>query len=102
PMAFGLGGKSIFWAPLATAIMWGLGFATVLILSMVPCYYAILQDIGYFIRHRKRRKADTLREIEEAFQHEDLQPFLKSRRIDEASAVPSPRENEERRIPGGD
>ncbi|MFH0844373.1 MAG: efflux RND transporter permease subunit, partial [Pseudomonadota bacterium] len=77
PMAFGLGGKSPFWAPLATAIMWGLGFATLLILSMVPAYYAILQDIGYLIRHRKRRKAETMKEIEEAFQDEELQPFLK-------------------------
>ena len=76
PMAFGLGGKSPFWAPLATAIMWGLSFATLLILSMVPAYYAILQDVGYFIRHRKRRKAETLREIEAAFQYEELQPFL--------------------------
>jgi multidrug efflux pump subunit AcrB len=79
PMAFGLGGKSPFWAPLATAIMWGLAFATMLILSMVPAYYAILQDIGYFIRHRKRRKAETLREIEEAFQYEELQPFMKKK-----------------------
>ena len=47
PMAFGVGGKSIFWAPLATAIMWGLAFATFLILSMVPAYYAILDDIGF-------------------------------------------------------
>ena len=72
PMALGLGGKSIFWAPLATAIMWGLGFATVLVLSMVPAYYAILQDIGYFLRHRKRRKADTYREIDEAFEWEEI------------------------------
>jgi hypothetical protein len=50
-----------------------------LILSMVPAYYAILQDIGYFIRHRKRRKAETLREIEEAFQYEELQPYLKGK-----------------------
>ena len=77
PMAFGLGGKSIFWAPLATAIMWGLGFATALILSMIPAYYAILQDIGYIIRHRRRRKADTLREIEEAFQSEELAPYMR-------------------------
>ncbi len=70
PMAFGLGGKSIFWAPLATAIMWGLGFSTLLILSMVPAYYAILEDIGYLIRHRRRRKADTLREINQAFEIE--------------------------------
>ena len=77
PMAFGLGGKSIFWAPLATAIMWGLAFASALILSMVPAYYAILQDIGYIIRHRRRRKADTLREIKEAFQCEELAPYMK-------------------------
>jgi multidrug efflux pump subunit AcrB len=77
PMAFGLGGKSPFWAPLATAIMWGLGFSTVLILSMVPAYYAILEDIGYLLRHRKRRKADTILEIEEAFKHEDMRGFLR-------------------------
>jgi multidrug efflux pump subunit AcrB len=77
PMAFGLGGKSPFWAPLATAIMWGLGFATLLILTMVPAYYAILQDIGYFIRHRRRRKTEIIREIEEAFEHEDLRPFFR-------------------------
>ena len=77
PMAFGLGGKSIFWAPLATAIMWGLAFSTLLILSMVPAYYAILEDIGYLIRHRKRRKADTLLEIEKAFQFEELRPYIK-------------------------
>jgi len=80
PMAFGVGGKSIFWAPLATAIMWGLAFATILILSMVPAFYAILEDIGYLIRHRKRRKADTLREIDEAFVYEELQPFIKQRK----------------------
>jgi multidrug efflux pump subunit AcrB len=67
---------AIFWAPLATAIMWGLGFATLLILTMVPAYYAILQDIGYFIRHRRRRKAVTIKEIEEAFKYEELQPYL--------------------------
>jgi len=77
PMAFGIGGKSIFWAPLATAIMWGLGFGTALILSMVPAYYAILEDMRYLIRHRRRRKADTLREIEEAFGIQELKPYLK-------------------------
>jgi multidrug efflux pump subunit AcrB len=80
PMAFGVGGKSVFWAPLATAIMWGLAFATILILSMVPAFYAILEDIGYLIRHRKRRKADTLREIDEAFVYEELQPFMQQRK----------------------
>ena len=77
PMAFGLGGKSPFWAPLATAIMWGLAFATALILSMVPAYYAILQDIRYVVRHRRRRRADNRREIEEAFDHPDIRPYMK-------------------------
>ena len=36
-----------------------------------------LEDIGYFIRHRKRRKADVLREIEEAFEFEELKPYMK-------------------------
>ncbi len=77
PMAFGLGGKSIFWAPLATAIMWGLAFATFLILSMVPAYYAILDDIGFLIKNRKRRKANILNDIDAAFDHSDLKPYIK-------------------------
>jgi len=80
PMAFGVGGKSVFWAPLATAIMWGLAFSTLLILSMVPAYYAILEDIGYLIRHRRRRKADILREIDAAFDHDEFRPFVKQPR----------------------
>jgi len=80
PMAFGLGGKSIFWAPLATAIMWGLAFATFLILSMVPAYYAIFDDIGFFIRNRKRRKANILKDIDAAFDHSDLKPYIKPKK----------------------
>ena len=76
PMAFGLGGKSIFWAPLATAIMWGLAFATFLILSMIPAYYAILDDIGFFIKNRRRRKANIRSAIDEAFRHPDLQQYV--------------------------
>ena len=81
PMAFGLGGKSIFWAPLATAIMWGLAFATFLILSMIPAYYAILDDVGFFIKNRRRRKADIGNDIDEAFRHPDLQQYIKLKKI---------------------
>ncbi len=81
PMAFGIGGKSILWAPLATAIMWGLAFATFLILSMVPAYYAILDDIGFFIRNRKRRKTNILSEIDDAFDHPDIKPFFKPKHL---------------------
>ena len=82
PMAFGLGGKSVFWAPLATAIMWGLAFATFLILSMVPAYYAILDDIGFLIRNRKRRKANILNDIDAAFEHSDLKPYIRKKRVE--------------------
>ena len=78
PMAFGIGGKSVLWAPFATAIMWGLGFATMLILLMVPAYYAILEDIGYLIRHKKRRKADVLHEIDEAFKDREAGALMES------------------------
>ncbi|MEJ2586889.1 MAG: efflux RND transporter permease subunit [Deltaproteobacteria bacterium] len=79
PMAFGIGGKSIFWAPLATAIMWGLGFGTMLILSMVPAYYAILEDIGYLIRHKRRRKTSIPGEIDAAFEDQEIRPFMRRR-----------------------
>ena len=79
PMAFGLGGKSIFWAPLATAIMWGLAFASFLILSMIPAYYAILDDIGFFIKNRRRKKTNIRRDIDEAFRHPDLKQYVKSK-----------------------
>lgn len=78
PMAFGVGGKSVFWSPLATAIMWGLGFATFLILLMIPAYYAIFEDIGYLIRHRRRRKTDGFREIDEAFMNPAVGMLLDS------------------------
>ena len=38
-LAFGLGGKSMLWGPVASAIVWGLGFATVLTLFVIPLLY---------------------------------------------------------------
>jgi multidrug efflux pump subunit AcrB len=38
-LAFGLGGKSLLWGPVAGAIVWGLGFATVLTLFVIPLLY---------------------------------------------------------------
>ncbi|MBZ0126641.1 MAG: efflux RND transporter permease subunit, partial [Rhodocyclaceae bacterium] len=38
-LAFGLGGKSLLWGPVASAIVWGLGFATVLTLFVIPLLY---------------------------------------------------------------
>ncbi len=38
-LATGLGGKSLVWGPVATAIVWGLAFSTVLTLLVVPLLY---------------------------------------------------------------
>lgn len=42
-----IGGASVqFWAPMATAVIFGLAFATLLTLVMVPTLYTIFDDIG--------------------------------------------------------
>ena len=38
-LATGLAGESLMWGPVATAIVWGLGFSTVLTLFMVPSIF---------------------------------------------------------------
>jgi multidrug efflux pump subunit AcrB len=39
-LAVGLGGKSLMWGPVATAIFWGLAFSTMLTLCMIPLLFA--------------------------------------------------------------
>lgn len=41
-LAAGLAGKSLLWGPLATAIIWGLAFSTVLTLFSMPLLYVVL------------------------------------------------------------
>lgn len=45
PMAFGIGGSSEMWAPLANVILFGLLVSTVLTLFIIPSFIAILDDI---------------------------------------------------------
>ncbi len=40
------GGSSEFWGPMAVAVIFGLGFATVLTLLMVPTLYSVFDDLG--------------------------------------------------------
>lgn len=40
-LAAGLGGQSLIWGPVATAIVWGLGFSTVLTLFVIPLLYRL-------------------------------------------------------------
>jgi len=45
PMAFGIGGTTEFWAPLANVILFGLLISTILTLFFIPCLIAILDDL---------------------------------------------------------
>ncbi len=45
PMAIGLGGSSEMWKPLANTIIWGLAMSTLLTLFIIPCLYAISDDL---------------------------------------------------------
>ena len=40
-LAIGLGGKSLIWSPVATTIVWGLAFSTVLTLFVIPSAYIL-------------------------------------------------------------
>ncbi len=40
-LATGIGGHSLIWGPVATAIVWGVGFSTVLTLIAIPTLYRI-------------------------------------------------------------
>ena len=38
-LATGIGGKSLLWGPVASSIVWGLGFSTLLTLFVIPILY---------------------------------------------------------------
>lgn len=45
PMAFGIGGKSDMWAPLANVILFGMLVSTILTLFVIPSFVAVLDDL---------------------------------------------------------
>lgn len=45
-LALGLGGKSLLWGPVATAIVWGLAFSTILTLLIIPLLYQFFMRPG--------------------------------------------------------
>ena len=46
-LAVGLGGSSLMWGPVASAIVWGLGFSTVLTLFVIPLLYRAFMGRSY-------------------------------------------------------
>jgi multidrug efflux pump subunit AcrB len=49
-LASGLGGSSLVWGPVATAIVWGIGFSTVLTLLLVPLLYRLVMGRSRVLR----------------------------------------------------
>jgi len=58
-LATGLAGESLLWGPLATAIIWGLAFATILTLFAMPMMYVLWSDRLSLLRKRMGRCDET-------------------------------------------
>ncbi len=56
PVAYGIGGLDPFLKPAALAMVWGLATATVLTLILIPCVYAMLDDVQRWGRRLKPKK----------------------------------------------
>jgi len=57
PLAYGIGGSDPCMAPMALALAYGLLFATLLTLVLVPCLYVVGQDIGRIFKRRETRSS---------------------------------------------
>lgn len=51
-LAVGLGGESLLWGPVATAIVWGLAVSTLMTLFVVPTLYALTMRRSWRLRSR--------------------------------------------------
>lgn len=47
-LAVGLGGRSLIWGPVASSIVWGLGFSTVLTLFVIPLLFRGAMTAGWW------------------------------------------------------
>jgi multidrug efflux pump subunit AcrB len=60
-LAFGLGGESLLWGPVAASMVWGLAFSTVLTLFAVPLLFLAFmrpktgQRVSLLARFRRAR-----------------------------------------------
>jgi multidrug efflux pump subunit AcrB len=60
PTAYGWGGSDPFIKPMALALAWGLMFATGSTLIVIPCIYAILDDIKVRVSAFTKKEIDIL------------------------------------------
>ncbi|MFQ5989572.1 MAG: efflux RND transporter permease subunit [Candidatus Methylomirabilales bacterium] len=54
PLAFFSSGQAKFLSPMAISVVWGLSFATILTLILIPCFYAMLDDLKALARRLLR------------------------------------------------
>lgn len=52
PLAFFASGQAKFLSPMAISVVWGLSFATILTLILIPCLYLMMDDLKIVIRRR--------------------------------------------------
>lgn len=53
-LAIGLGGESLMWGPVATSIVWGLSFSTVLTVFSIPLLYRLTMARSKLVLHSNR------------------------------------------------
>jgi multidrug efflux pump subunit AcrB len=62
PHLFIGGDNVIFWGPLAWTIIFGLTYATVLTLVMVPVMFYLVKRVKYYLRDRRKARELALNE----------------------------------------
>jgi multidrug efflux pump subunit AcrB len=101
PTIYGLGGKDYFVSPLALSFGYGLIFATIITLILVPCFYHIAEDLKartaqvlsyagvsmntaiYTPSDGTNERERKCREFMECFHHEDMEDSIKNRVVNE-------------------
>ncbi|HSG05842.1 MAG TPA: hypothetical protein VLB09_05550, partial [Nitrospiria bacterium] len=59
-LSFQTRGQAAFLAPMAISIVWGLAFATVLTLLLVPSVFAIGDDLIALFRRKDKKTGDRI------------------------------------------
>ena len=63
PMAMGLGEGAEAQAPMATVVVGGLVFSTLITLLLVPVVYTILDDLGGKLKRKKKKRHAALKDV---------------------------------------
>ena len=62
PTAYGIWGGDPFLKPMALTIVWGIIFATALTLVVIPCIYAVIDDMTFKVSGHVTVKKSNQRE----------------------------------------